>query len=135
MAIKKVKLSGKDEVDQFIANLDHPYKNEIIRLRSIIINASNKLAERVKWNAPSFYYVKDLAAFNLRAKDYVQIIFVFYDGNMIDDPTLLQGEWKDRREARFYGLNDIESKKVALEKFVVTWIELIDKQLKPVKQG
>lgn len=135
MAIKKVKLSGKDEVDQFIANLDHPYKNEIIRLRSIIINASNKLAERVKWNAPSFYYVKDLAAFNLRAKDYVQIIFVFYDGNMIDDPTLLQGEWKDRREARFYGLNDIESKKVALEKFVVKWIELIDKQLKPVKQG
>lgn len=127
---KKIKLTGKEEVDQFISNLDHPYKNEVLRLRDIIINASNKLAERVKWNAPSFYYVKDLAAFNLRAKGYVQIIFIFYDGNMIDDPSILQGEWKDRREARFYDLNDIESRRDALEKFIVKWVELIDKQAK-----
>jgi hypothetical protein len=95
-------------------------------LRNIILNANPKLEERVKWNAPSFYYIKDFAAFNLRAKGYVQIIFIFYDGNMIEDSSLLEGKWKDRREARFYGMDDIEAKKPALEQFINNWIKLIE---------
>lgn len=127
MALKKNTFSGKDEVDDYMDKLVHPYKQEVERIRDIIINANIKLNERVKWNSPSFYYIKDFAAFNLRAKGYVQIIFIFYDGNMIDDPVLLQGNWKDRREARFYGMDDIEKKKPALEQFVNNWITQIDK--------
>ncbi|WP_316850750.1 DUF1801 domain-containing protein [Pedobacter agri] len=126
MAVKKTKLSGKVEVDQYMNQLVHPYKTEIALLRSIIINANSKLEERIKWNAPSFFYQKDMAAFNLRAKGYVQIIFIFYDGNMLHEPSILQGEWKDRREARFYSLDDIEGKKPALEQFINKWIELIE---------
>jgi len=126
MAVKKTKLSGKAEVDHYMSQLVHPYKTEIALLRSIIINANSKLEERIKWNAPSFFYQKDMAAFNLRAKGYVQIIFIFYDGNMLHEPSILQGEWKDRREARFYSLDDIEGKKPALEQFINKWIELIE---------
>ncbi|TCD12055.1 DUF1801 domain-containing protein [Pedobacter frigidisoli] len=126
MAIKKNQVSGEDQVDEYMAILDHPYKAEIEKLRSIIINANSKLAERIKWNAPSFYYVKDFAAFNLRAKGFIQIIFIFYDGNMIEDSTLLQGNWKDRREARFYGLENIETKKTVLEQFINNWIALTE---------
>jgi hypothetical protein len=115
-----------NQVDDYMEKLIHPFKLEIERLRNIILHASPKLEERIKWNSPSFYYVKDLAAFNLRAKGYVQIIFIFYDGNMIEDPSLLQGKWKDRREARFYDMNDIEVKKPALEQFINNWIKLIE---------
>ncbi|MDQ0967000.1 hypothetical protein QFZ20_002403 [Flavobacterium sp. W4I14] len=66
-----------------------------------------------------------MAAFNLRASGYVQIIFIFYDGNMIEDPSLLQGNWKDRREARFYSMVDIEAKQPALEQLVNNWVKLI----------
>ncbi|AZI26239.1 DUF1801 domain-containing protein [Pedobacter sp. G11] len=126
MAVKKTKLSGNAEVDHYMSQLVHPHKTEIALLRSIIIDANSKLEERIKWNAPSFFYQKDMAAFNLRAKGYVQIIFIFYDGNMLHEPSILQGEWKDRREARFYNLDDIEGKKPALEQFINKWIELIE---------
>ncbi|ARS42889.1 hypothetical protein CA265_04710 [Sphingobacteriaceae bacterium GW460-11-11-14-LB5] len=115
-----------DQVNDYMEKLEHPFKQEIERLRHIILNANPKLQERIKWNSPSFYYIKDLAAFNLRANGYVQIIFIFYDGKMIEDSSLLQGNWKDRREARFYSMIDIEEKQVALEQFVNNWIKLIE---------
>ncbi|KRT15535.1 hypothetical protein ASU31_14390 [Pedobacter ginsenosidimutans] len=115
-----------DQVDNYMEKLQHPFKQEVERLRSIILNANPKLQERVKWNSPSFFYIKDLAAFNLRAKGYVQIIFIFYDGNMIEDPSLLQGNWKDRREARFHSMADIEAKQSALEQLVNNWVKLIE---------
>jgi hypothetical protein len=115
-----------DQIDHYMEKLQHPFKQEVERLRSIILNANPKLQERVKWNSPSFFYIKDLAAFNLRASGYVQIIFIFYDGNMIEDPSLLQGSWKDRREARFYSMVDIEAKQPALEQLVNNWVKLIE---------
>jgi hypothetical protein len=115
-----------NQVNDYMEKLTYPFKTEIERLRNIILNANPKLEERVKWNAPSFYYIKDFAAFNLRAKGYVQIIFIFYDGNMIEDSSLLEGKWKDRREARFYSIDDIEAKKPALEQFINNWIKLIE---------
>jgi len=124
---KQTQFSGREEVDRYMANLEHPFKPEVELLRSIILDASNQLQERVKWNSPSFYYVKDLAAFNLRAKGYVQIIFIFYNGNMIESDGLLQGEWKDRREARFYSLEDITTKARKLQDFVKDWIKLMNK--------
>ena len=114
-----------DQVDDYMEKLEHPFRQEVERLRSIMLNANPKLQERVKWNSPSFFYIKDLAAFNLRASGYVQIIFIFYDGNMIEDPSLLQGSWKDRREARFYSMVDIEAKQPALEQLVNNWVKLI----------
>ncbi|MFW0717691.1 DUF1801 domain-containing protein [Pedobacter sp. N23S346] len=120
-------LSCKEQVDEYLSQLDYPFKSEIEELRSIILNASRKLSEQMKWNVPSFYYQQDFAAFHLRSKEYVQLIFIFYDGNMIEDPALLQGNWKDRRAARFYNLEDIEKKKPALEKFVNNWVDLIEK--------
>lgn len=122
----KERMQKAGQVDDYMEKLEHPFKQEVERLRSIILNANPKLQERVKWNSPSFYFVKDLAAFNLRASGYVQIIFIFYDGNMIEDSSLLQGSWKDRREARFYSMDDIEAKQPALEQFVNNWIKLIE---------
>ncbi|MBC6110792.1 DUF1801 domain-containing protein [Pedobacter fastidiosus] len=124
MKFKQTQLLGKEEVDVYLENLDHPFKAEVELLRSIILSANDQLEERIKWNSPSFYFVKDFAAFNLRAKGYVQIIFIFYDGNIIESEGLLQGKWKDRREARFYSLIDIHNKTSQLKDFVNDWIKL-----------
>ncbi len=95
-------------------------------LRRIIKAASDKITERVKWNAPSYYFIKDMAAFNLHQEKFVQIIFIFHNGTMITESGgLLEGDWKDRREARFYSMEDIDNKKNSLEKVVREWIELI----------
>lgn len=128
MKSKQKLLTGKEDVDIYMETLVHPFKAEVELLRSIILSADNQLNERVKWNSPSFYYLNDFAAFNLRAKGYVQIIFIFYDGNMIESEGLLQGKWKDRREARFYTLEDVNNKASQLISFVKGWIELLNKK-------
>ncbi|MBP8916698.1 MAG: DUF1801 domain-containing protein [Chitinophagales bacterium] len=127
MSPKKTVVSKMESPDSLMQASEHPFKPEIEELRIIIKNASSKIAERIKWNAPSYFYIKDMAAFNLHQEKFVQIIFIFYNGTMINDSgDLLEGKWKDRREARFYSMEDIKNKKTKLEKVVREWIDLIE---------
>lgn len=127
MSPKKTVVSKMESPDSLMQASEHPLKQEIEELRIIIKNASSKIAERIKWNAPSYFYIKDMAAFNLHQEKFVQIIFIFYNGTMINDSgDLLEGKWKDRREARFYSMDDIKNKKTKLEKVVLEWIDLIE---------
>lgn len=127
MSPKKTVVSKMESPDSLMQASEHPFKPEIEELRIIIKNASSKITERIKWNAPSYFYIKDMAAFNLHQEKFVQIIFIFYNGTMINDSgDLLEGKWKDRREARFYSMEDIKNKKTKLEKVVREWIDLIE---------
>jgi len=115
------------DVDAEMAALDHPLKAEVEVLRDIIKSAGPDLGERWKWNAPSYHLGKhDMAAFNLHQKAFVQLVLVFPAGLMIDDRRgLLDGDYKDRRLARFDSLADIEAKRSALEAVVREWIVLV----------
>jgi hypothetical protein len=120
-------IDGKAVVDAYMRDVDHPFKAEMQAVREIILGVSPKIAERIKWNAPSFYYGEDLGAFNPRATEYAHLILLFPGGEgMQDSSGLLEGNHKDRREAKFYSLDDVKSKRRALEKIVKGWIELRD---------
>lgn len=127
-AIKRALLpvaDGKEVVDAYMRDLDHPFKAEIEAVRRIILGASDKLAERIKWNAPSFYYKEDFGAFNLRANEFAHLILLFPGGAGMDDRTgLLEGKHKDRREAKFHGMDDVKSKQGSLQKLVKRWVAL-----------
>lgn len=117
----------KAVVDAYLRDVDHPFKAEMQAVRQIILGASPKLSERIKWNAPSFHYKEDLGAFNPRATEYAHLILLFPDGKGIPtDDRWLEGKHKDRREAKFYGLDDVAKKKPALEKLVKRWVALRD---------
>lgn len=115
------------KVEELMAALDHPLKAEIEALRDILRHTNAKIAERVKWNAPSYYYQYDLAAFHLRQQNFVHLIVVFPKDTTINDSTgLLEANHKDRREAKFYNMQDIAQKRPALEKIINTWVDLVD---------
>ena len=123
----KQKLTGKEAVDAYMKVLDHPFKAEIEAVRQIILSANPKMQERIKWNAPSFYFDKDFAAFNPRTRDFAQLVMVFHDGAMIQDRMgLLEGDYKDRRLASFHSMEDVLAKKEALEKAVNLWIGFVE---------
>lgn len=127
---RKAPLDGSAEVDAYMRKLKHPLKAEMAAVRDIIRKSSSQLAERIKWNAPSFYYKhdpkKDMLAFNPRA-DSVMLVFVFYDGAMIDDPTgLLEGEYKDRRLAKFHTMAEVKARKGTLTRVVKQWVKLVE---------
>lgn len=116
--------------DELMEASNHPLKTEIDALREIIRGANSKLEERVKWNAPSYYYKNtDMAAFNLRQQGFVQLIMLFPHGLVDDNSGILLGNWKDRRELRFSTINDIAIHKQSLILIINNWIELIDKQI------
>jgi len=119
--------SGAAVVDAYMRDVDHPFKAEMQAVRGILLGASPKVAERIKWNAPSFYYKEDLAAFNPRATEYAHLILLFPGGSGLPAKSpLLEGKQKDRREAKFFSLADVESKRPALEKLVRNWVALRD---------
>jgi hypothetical protein len=124
---KSAKLSDTAAVDAYMAALDHPFKPEIETLRAFILGISPYLQERIKWNSPSFYYKIDLAAFHLRERKFVHLIMVYpRDTDIQDETGLLEGKHKDRRELKFYSMEDVEAKKPALNKVVEDWLRLVE---------
>ena len=66
--------STPEDVEIFLAALDHPLKPEILALRQIILAADPSITEGIKWNVPSFRTSEYFATMHLRAKDGIHVI-------------------------------------------------------------
>jgi hypothetical protein len=135
---KKQSLSTKksepEQVDAYMAALKHPLKGVVEELRAIILNADSAIGEEVKWNAPAFFYTGTMAefdpkqhkrhvvVFNLFKKDSVRLVFP--SGASIGDTSgLLVGDYADgRRLALFSSIDEVHSKKLALERAIKKWL-------------
>lgn len=125
------KTNSTNDVNEFMAGLDHPLKAEIEAVRAIILSADPRIRESVKWNAPSFATTEYFATFKLRPVETVQV--VFHTGAKVkptitavtvDDPAgLLKWAASDRCVATLSDMNDIQSKQTALLTIVQQWIE------------
>ena len=124
--------SAPEDVETFLAVLDHPFKPEILALRQIILGADPSIAESIKWKAPSFHTSEHFATFQLRAKEGAQIILhlgakvrdTSVSGIAIADPqALLTWLAKDRASATFRDLQDIDAKRYAFADIIRRWIE------------
>lgn len=130
---KSKKLSGTEQVVEYLSNLEHPLKKEIEEVRSIILHTDGQLEEGIKWNAPSFSYAgEDKVTFNLHGKDY--FLLVFHCGSKVketkvktplfDDATgLLEWLSGDRATITFTDMNDVKTKEAGLAAVVAKWIE------------
>ena len=94
--IKSAKPTDEEKVAAYMKKLKHPLKPETETVRAIIKNSSKKLSERIKWNAPSYYYKEDLVTFNLYKDKF--ILVVFHNPVIVKiNSALLTGDYKDRR--------------------------------------
>ena len=117
-------VSRTDKVDEFMENLNHPFKAEVEAMREIIKGVDKNIVEEIKWKAPSFSYKGDyLVTFNLRDPNRIHLVF---HNPMISKVKnkLLEGDYADRRMAYFAGMKDIQAKKPALEKVLKDLIKL-----------
>ncbi len=91
-----MKLPDEEQVNAYMSNLKPEVKSEIEAVRKIIKNASPKLNERIKWNAPSYYYLQDILTFGPYKKEKILLVFHHPYVVKIKSP-LLEGDYKDRR--------------------------------------
>ena len=125
MKTPKSALSDAEKVNAYMQKLEHPLKAEIEAIRAIIVSANNKIAERIKWNAPSYYYKEDLVTFNHRAQKQVHL--VFHHPTIVNIKSdLLEGDYKDRRMAYFPDMNAIQANKKELEAIINKLVSFID---------
>lgn len=127
------KLSGHEQVVDYLNRLEHPLKKEIEEIRRVILSVNNQISEHIKWNAPSFCYQNDdRMTFNMRGKD--SFLLVFHSGakvkpnsgetTLFEDTTgLLEWVTHDRATVKFTSINDVEAKKDKLAEVVTKWIE------------
>ena len=115
---------GAGSVDEYMRALDHPLRAEMQAVREIILGANGKIAERIKWKVPSFFYRSDLAAFHPRTRDRLHLVMVFPHG-LVDDPAgLLVGNYEGRRMVYFADMADVRAKQAALAAIVNAWVAL-----------
>lgn len=125
---KKEKLTDAGQVALYMENLSHPLKTEIEALRGIIKNCSEKISERIKWNAPSYYYKEDIVTFGPPARSADKILLVFHHPHVVTIKSpLLEGDYKDRRLAYFKNMQEIEENRTEIAQIINTIVAEIDK--------
>ena len=72
---KSKKLSDEEQVSEYMNKLDAAARDEINAVRKIIKASSAKLSERIKWNAPSYYYKEDILTFGPYKTHKLLLIF------------------------------------------------------------
>jgi len=110
----------------YMQKLEHPLKAEIEAVRNIIKNSNGKISERIKWNAPSYYYKEDFVTFNHRALKFVHLVFHHVGITEIKHP-LLEGDYKDRRMLYLHDMEQINAQKETLESIINQWIDMMDR--------
>jgi hypothetical protein len=121
------------EVEDFLARLEHPLKREVLALRSIVRAVDPRIAEGIKWNAPSFFTTAHFATFHLRHRDRVQVVLhldaqrrdVALRGAIGDPGGLLEWRGEDRATVAFRDLADIDAKREAFAAILRQWITFV----------
>ncbi|PLR75814.1 hypothetical protein CU633_19035 [Bacillus sp. V3-13] len=128
------KLSGQQQVEEYLRKLEHPLKREIQEVRRIVLGIDKELSEHVKWNAPSFcFHNEDRVTFNLHGNGFFRL--VLHRGAKIKESVNLkryfddvQGfmEWvaADRATIKFTDIKDVESKSELLKEVVRRWVDV-----------
>ncbi len=107
------------EVDAWFAEYDHPAKDAMQRVRSIILEDEH-MTETVKWKSPTFMYEGNMASFNPRTKAHVSLMF--HTGASIPGShPRLAGGGETARYMKFADLAEVEDAAGDIRAVVAAW--------------
>lgn len=124
---KTSKLTEEKQVNEWMNKLDPAIRPAVNAVRKIIKTAGPELNERIKWNAPSYYYKEDIVTFGpARSKD--KIMLVFHHPSIVKIKSeLLEGDYKDRRLVYINSEKEIRDAKKELERIIKESVKMLDK--------
>ena len=128
--IHKYQMNFNPEVTQLLNTLEHPFKQEIFRLRELVL-LNPAITEHIKWNAPSFCVNGD-DRITMKYMPPKNVQLVFHRGaktqeqpeqRLIEDTTgLLKWITNDRAVATFSDMKSIEENQASIDLLVKLWI-------------
>ncbi len=113
------------EVDAWFKSYKNPQTDLVLAVREAILKADKRIAETIKWQAPTFVYKGNLASFFPKAKNHVSLMF--HKGATIKGrfPSL-EGEGAEARTFRIDDAKDLKSKAGELKAIVKAWCDQRD---------
>jgi hypothetical protein len=121
------------EVNDFLDELNHPFRKEIEFLRNVVLSADNNLTENIKWNGPNYCFNNDdRITMRIQPTTSKQIQLIFHRGaKKQEQPTdkmitskskILVWKENDRAIASFKNMQDIDNAKTELTEIIKQWI-------------
>lgn len=124
---KSPKPTEQEQVKEWMKKLDPEMRPAVEMVRKIIKTAGPGLNERIKWNAPSYYYKEDIVTFG-PARSKAKIILVFHHPSIVKiNSELLQGDYKDRRLVYINSAKEIKDSKKELQRIIKESVKILDK--------
>lgn len=124
---KTSKLTEEKQVNEWMNKLDPAIRPAVNAVRKIIKTAGPELNERIKWNAPSYYYKEDIVTFGpARSKDKIMLVF-HHPGIVKITSELLEGDYKDRRLVYINSEKGIRDAKKELQRIIKESVKILDK--------
>jgi hypothetical protein len=68
-------MTKSKDVEAWFARYENPMKDVVLRLREIILEADPRIAECIKWQAPTFVFEGNLASFFPKSKQHASLMF------------------------------------------------------------
>lgn len=127
-----VAIALNKEVTKFLDELVHPLREEIERLRQVILGSNSDLTENIKWNGPNYCF-KGEDRITMKIQPPKQILLVFHrgvkklvqpKGKLINDKSgLLNWKENDRATVAFNTLQEIKKAEADLRVIIRAWLE------------
>lgn len=128
------------EVDAWFVRYENPMKPVVQRVRALVLGADKRMAECIKWQAPTFTYLGNLASFFPKSKQHASLMF--HEGARIPGkhPRLVGGGGTSRM-LKIASVAEANAAKKDIEAIVKAWCAWREasakatKATKPAKAG
>jgi len=121
------------EVTKFLDSLNHPLRDEIDYIRTIIMSTELGLIEGIKWNGPNCS-IQNEDRITIKIQPPKQIQVIFHRGAKVkvkpndrllkDTYNILEWKEKDRAVATFKKLSEIRTCSPILKEIVIEWVRV-----------
>jgi hypothetical protein len=111
------------EVQAWFQDLDHPLKDVMLRVRSIILNVDSRVGETIKWKSPTFVFEGNMASIDPRTKKHVNLMF-HLGASLPGKHPQLEGGGGTVRYMRFADYDEVKAKQRDLKAAVRAWCKL-----------
>jgi hypothetical protein len=115
-------MAENPEVSAWLAGREHPLMDVIQAVRAVFLEADERISEAIKWQSPTFMYKGNLASIDPKAKRHVAVLF-HRGAEIPGHHTLLEGDGKLARYARFADLDAVERARAGLTAIVRAWCD------------
>jgi uncharacterized protein YdhG (YjbR/CyaY superfamily) len=110
------------EVEAWFARYENPMKDVVRRMREIVLGADARIAECIKWQAPTFIFEGNLASFFPKSKQHASLMF-HMGAHIPGDHPRLEGTGGTGRVMKIGSVAEANAAKRDLERVVRAWCE------------